>query len=46
MIWVAIFGGFYRFAEVTGHIATNHWVIEQFLPKSLTLTEKSIGKRL
>jgi RNA 3'-terminal phosphate cyclase (ATP) len=37
MLWVAIFGGEYSFAATTGHIETNAWVIEQFLPGSLRL---------
>jgi RNA 3'-phosphate cyclase len=37
MLWVAIFGGEYSFAARTGHIETNAWVIEQFLPGALRL---------
>lgn len=37
MVWVALFGGGYTFTETTGHIATNAWVIEQFLPGALHL---------
>lgn len=37
MVWVALFGGRYTFAQVTGHITTNAWVIEQFLPGALRL---------
>lgn len=44
MIWVALFGGHYTFAEMTGHIATNAWVIEQFLPGALQLQDNRIGR--
>ena len=37
MLWAALFGGSYTFAQMTGHIATNAWVIEQFLPGALRL---------
>jgi len=37
MLWVALFGGRYAFAERTGHITTNAWVIEHFLPGALRL---------
>jgi len=37
MVWVALFGGHYSFAQTTGHITTNAWVIEQFLPGALRL---------
>lgn len=39
MIWVALFGGHYTFAKATGHITTNAWVIEHFLPGALQLTD-------
>jgi RNA 3'-terminal phosphate cyclase (ATP) len=42
MVWTALFGGRYTFAEVTGHIATNAWVIEQFLPGALRLEGMSV----
>ena len=35
MVWAALFGGSYTFAERTGHIETNAWTIEQFLPGEL-----------
>jgi RNA 3'-terminal phosphate cyclase (ATP) len=31
-LWVALFGGEYTVAEVSGHLATNVWTIEHFLP--------------
>jgi RNA 3'-phosphate cyclase len=37
MVWVALFGGGYSFAAPTGHITTNAWVIEHFLPGALRL---------
>lgn len=37
MVWVALFGGHYTFAQTTGHITTNAWVIEQFLPGALRI---------
>ncbi len=43
MIWVALFGGFYRFRKRTGHIETNAWTIQQFLPGALHLTETEVG---
>lgn len=42
MIWAAIFEGAYTFAVQSGHIATNGWVINHFLPDRLTVTENSI----
>jgi len=42
MIWAALFGGQYTFAHTTGHIATNAWVIEHFLPGALRVEENSI----
>ncbi len=42
MVWVALFGGCYRFAEVTGHIATNAWVIEHFLPGAVRLEANQV----
>ena len=45
MVWVALFGGRYTFAEVTGHIATNAWVIDQFLPGALRLEGTSVRGR-
>ena len=42
MIWAALFGGHYTFAHPTGHITTNAWVIEQFLPGALRLDGKSM----
>lgn len=37
MIWAALFGGAYTFREMTGHIETNAWTIEQFLPGAIRL---------
>ncbi len=46
MLWVALFGGRYTFAQLTGHITTNAWVIEQFLPGALRLeTTQLLGWR-
>lgn len=45
MVWAALFGGAYTFAERTGHIETNAWTIEQFLPGALRLDgHKVIGQ--
>lgn len=43
MLWVALFGGGYSFAEPTGHITTNAWVIEHFLPGALRLAGNSVA---
>lgn len=43
MIWVALFGGGYTFAEPTGHITTNAWVIEHFLPGALRLAGNAVA---
>jgi RNA 3'-terminal phosphate cyclase len=43
MVWVALFGGGYTFAETTGHIATNAWVIEQFLPGALHVEAQKLA---
>lgn len=37
MVWVALFGGGYHFAEESGHITTNGWVIHHFLPATLQI---------
>lgn len=42
MIWVALFGGAYLIGEQSGHIVTNAWVIEQFLPGALTVTDDRV----
>lgn len=42
MIWVALFGGHYTFAQPTGHITTNAWVIDQFLPGALHLEGNTV----
>jgi RNA 3'-phosphate cyclase len=42
MVWVALFGGGYSFAGPTGHITTNAWVIEHFLPGALRLEETEL----
>lgn len=42
MIWAALFGGHYIFAHPTGHITTNAWVIEQFLPGALRLDGNTV----
>ncbi|MCL4862464.1 MAG: hypothetical protein KJZ93_23825, partial [Caldilineaceae bacterium] len=43
MLWVALFGGGYTFAQPTGHITTNAWVIEHFLPGALRLKGNSVA---
>lgn len=42
MIWAALFGGSYTFAKLTGHIETNAWTIEQFLPGALRIEENRV----
>ncbi|MCX6050019.1 MAG: hypothetical protein NT075_33385 [Chloroflexi bacterium] len=42
MVWVALFGGSYTFAQVTGHIETNAWTIDQFLPGALKIEENQV----
>ncbi len=37
LVWAALFGGSYTFAQMTGHIETNAWTIEQFLPGALKI---------
>lgn len=37
MIWAALFGSDYRVREMTGHIVTNAWTIDHFLPGALRL---------
>lgn len=37
LVWLALFGGRYHFAEATGHLTTNAWVIEHFLPGAVQL---------
>jgi RNA 3'-terminal phosphate cyclase len=37
MVWVALLGGRYTFPESTGHLVTNQWVIEHFLPGVLQI---------
>lgn len=39
MVWAALFGGSYSFADRTGHIETNAWVIHQFLPHAIRLED-------
>jgi RNA 3'-phosphate cyclase len=46
MIWVALFGGEYTVREISGHIATNAWVIQHFLPGALRLDGLRISGRL
>lgn len=47
MIWVALFGGVYGFSELTGHIETNAWTIEKFLPGALRIEENQVkGRRV
>ena len=43
MLWVALFGGGDTFAQPTGHITTNAWVIEHFLPGALRLKGNSVA---
>ncbi len=43
MLWVALFGGDYSFAELTGHIETNAWTIEQFLPAALRIEGRRVS---
>jgi RNA 3'-phosphate cyclase len=40
LLWTALFGGDYSFGELTGHIATNAWTINHFLPGALQVEEK------
>jgi RNA 3'-terminal phosphate cyclase len=42
MVPAALFGGQYSFAQHTGHIETNAWVIDQFLPGRLRLVERQV----
>ena len=42
LLWVALFGGSYTFAQLTGHITTNAWVIEQFLPGAVRLVGNQV----
>ncbi|MCC9076998.1 RNA 3'-terminal phosphate cyclase [Litorilinea aerophila] len=42
MLWAALFGGSYTFPEVSGHITTNAWVIEHFLPGALQLRGRTL----
>jgi RNA 3'-terminal phosphate cyclase len=42
MVPAALFGGRYTFGQVTGHIETNAWVIEQFLPGRLRLAGREV----
>jgi len=42
MIWAALFGGAYTFSERTGHIETNAWTIEQFLPGAIHLNDHEV----
>ena len=37
MPWIALFGGSLYFSHLTGHLETNAWVIDQFLPGLLRL---------
>jgi RNA 3'-phosphate cyclase len=41
MVWVALFGGEYNFATETGHITTNTWVIDHFLPATVQLAGRT-----
>ena len=45
MLWAALFGGEYTFSTTTGHIETNAWVIEHFLPGALRLEGKRVVGR-
>jgi RNA 3'-phosphate cyclase len=40
---VALFGGQYHFDHRTGHIETNVWTVEQFMPGRLKLAENQIA---
>lgn len=42
MVWAALFGGHYTFGELTDHITTNAWVIEQFLPGALQVEANTV----
>ncbi|CAN5744427.1 RNA 3'-terminal phosphate cyclase [soil metagenome] len=42
MLWIALFGGSYTFAQMTGHIENNAWTIEQFLPGALKIEENCV----
>ncbi len=44
MVWVALFGGGYRFAEQSGHIATNGWVIQHFLPATVQIENRTLQR--
>lgn len=43
LLWVALFGGSYRISDLTGHVETNAWIINTFLPGALQLPGKSGG---
>jgi RNA 3'-phosphate cyclase len=42
LLWAALFGGGYTVAEVSGHLATNAWTIEHFLPGAVRIEGKSV----
>ena len=42
MLWLALFDGAYRTARITGHMETNAWVINQFLPGAINIAGTSI----
>ncbi len=44
MVWVALFGGGYHFAEESGHIGTNGWVIQHFLPATLQIETRTLQR--
>jgi RNA 3'-phosphate cyclase len=41
-LWAALFGGDYAVAEVSGHLATNVWTIEHFLPGAVRLAGERV----
>ena len=43
LLWVALFGGGFTVDQVSGHLATNAWVIDQFLPHALTVEGATVG---
>jgi RNA 3'-terminal phosphate cyclase (ATP)/RNA 3'-terminal phosphate cyclase (GTP) len=45
MLWLALFGGEYSFAAPSGHMTTNAWVIEHFLPGALRIEANHVVGR-
>lgn len=47
LVWLALLGGRYHFAQATGHLTTNAWVIEHFLPGAVQVGEgEMVGQRV